>query len=35
LAVVIGSRSTSRQIAVPILIRSVAAAIVVSATNGS
>ena len=31
----IGSRSTSRQIAVPIRMRSVAAAIVVRATNGS
>ena len=35
LAVVIGSRSTSRQIAVPTLIRSVAEAIVASDTNGS
>jgi hypothetical protein len=34
-AVVIGSRSTSRQIALPILIRSVAEAIVASATKGS
>jgi hypothetical protein len=35
LAVAIGSRSTSRQIAVPTLIRSVAAAIDIVATKGS